>query len=200
MEAALLGVEAALLDASGAGVFEAFVPAAGDLTDLLPLAGERALDEAGVEDSGLTAGLGVTVGCAADGAAGASLDADADAACGGLGDAEEHGVTVMIKALWVAVLPAPELEAGGVSVGVGTAEPVGFGVGAVVVGDTPLGVGITAGGGVGATEGITICGDLLTFDGFLAAGGHVEVGDGLAVRPFPFPAEAGLELVPPGTG
>jgi hypothetical protein len=98
------------------------------------------------------------------------------------------------------VLLAPELEAGAVLVGVGPAESVGFGVGDVVVGDTPLGVGVTAGGVVGATEGITSGGDLLTFDGFLAAGVHVGVDDGLAVRPFPFPAEPGLELVPPGAG
>jgi hypothetical protein len=65
------------------------------LTDLPPLAGELAPDEAGAEDSGLTAGSGETVGCAAGGAAeddaGASLDADADVACPGLALAVELG-------------------------------------------------------------------------------------------------------------
>jgi len=98
------------------------------------------------------------------------------------------------------VLAAPELEAGAVPVGVGPAESVGFGVGAVVVGDTALGVGVTAGGVVGPAEGITSGGVLLTFGGFLAAGEHAGVDDGLAVRPFPFPAEPGLDPVPPCIG
>jgi hypothetical protein len=93
-------------------------------------------------------------------------------------------------------LLAPELEA--VLVGVGTAEPVGFGVVGVVVG-TVLGVGVTACGVVGATEGITSGGDLLTFDGFLTGGVHVGATVGAAVV-FPIPLEPGLELVPPSTG
>jgi hypothetical protein len=96
------------------------------------------------------------------------------------------------------VLLAPELEAGAVLVGAGTAESVGFGVGAVVVGATVLGVGVTAGGVVGATEGITSCGDLLTFDGFLAAGVHVGAAvEGAVV--FPIPPGPEVEPVPPGT-
>jgi hypothetical protein len=192
-------LDAALLDVSGAGVFGPVVLGAGDLTDLLPLAEEVAPGEAGVEDSGRTVGLGDAVGCPAGGAAedavGASLDAEADAACGGVGDAEVQGGVVTVKTLWVAVLPAPELAAGGVLVGVGTAESVGLGVGAVVVGGTALGVGVAAGGVVGATEGITSGGDLLTFDGFLAAGEHVGVVVGLAAA-FPIPPAPGAEPCP----
>jgi hypothetical protein len=97
------------------------------------------------------------------------------------------------------VLLAPELEAGAVLLGVGTAESVGFGVGPVV-GDTALGVGATGTEVVGPAGGIRICGDLLTLDGFLADGEHVVVGVEVAVGPFPFPAGPVLEPVRLGAG
>jgi hypothetical protein len=98
------------------------------------------------------------------------------------------------------VLLAPELEVGAVLVGVGTAEPVGFGVGPVVVGDTALGVGVTGTEVVGPAGGIRICGDLLTLDGFLADGEHAVVGVEVAVGPCPLPAGPVLEPVPAGYG
>jgi hypothetical protein len=85
-----------------------------------------------------------------------------------------------------------------VSVGVGAAEPVGLGDGAVV--GVMLGEGLGRTGTVGVAEGaagIWSRGVGLTFGGLLTAGVHVALGVGLATVTFPFPCEPGAEPGPP---